>query len=151
MDDAWSQISRAFPDRTILLQIKTGYPHEVAIPEFAAACSEGLANVVHTTDPVYDLILTANTVVSDASTIIAELVELGTPVIMLDVLDNHRQSIYRQFPSLTERSAEAAVAKLRRLASGEETFEREAYRELINLDGPPYPEIVRSEMLRTDN
>ncbi len=136
----------AFPDRTILLQVKSGYPHDVAIPEFIAACTQGCSNVQAVSTPVYDLILSADMVVSDASTIVAELIELGTPVIMLDVLENHRQSIYRHFPGLSVRSAEEAVFALQRLISGEEIFDREKFQDLINLAGPLYTEIIRSEM-----
>lgn len=139
--------AKAFPDRTILLQVKRGYPHEVAIPDFISACTEGVSNVEYTTTPVYDLILTADMVVSDASTVIAELIELGTPVLMLDVLENHLQSIYRQFPGLTVRTAKETIATLRGWDSGELIFDRMAFKDLINLDSPLFTDVIRAEMI----
>ena len=71
--------AETFPDRTILLQVKSGYPHDSLIPGFIDDCRRDLANVVHATDPVYDLVSRADFIVSDPSTIIAEAIQLGTP------------------------------------------------------------------------
>ncbi|CAA7614524.1 hypothetical protein [Magnetospirillum sp. SS-4] len=131
-----------FPDRTILLQVKSGYPHDTLTPGFIENCRQGLANVVHVTDPVYDLVARADMIVSDPSTIIAEAIQLGTPTLMIDVIPGQKTSIFREFPGLCADSAEAVAERLGAWADGRETFERERFAALVNLDRRPYPEIV---------
>ena len=134
--------AESFPDRTILLQVKSGYPHDTLIPAFIEDCRRGLANVVHATGPVYDLVSRADYVVSDPSTIIAEAIQLGTPTLMIDVIAGQKTSIFREFPGLCATSAEAVVAQLRRWSDGVETFEPERFAGLVNLDKRPYHEVV---------
>lgn len=138
-----------FPDRTILLQVKSGYPHDTLTPGFIEECRQGLANVVHVTDPVYDLVARADMIVSDPSTIIAEAIQLGTPTLMIDVIPGQKVSIFREFPGLCADSAEMVVERLSAWAGGGETFEPRRFAELVNLDRRPYPEIVR-EVLRAE-
>ena len=135
-----------FPDRTILLQVKNGYPHDGLIPDFIEACRQGLPNVRHATDPVYDLVSRADFVVSDPSTIIAEAIQLGTPTVMIDVIPGQKVSIFREFSGLCATSAEAVVAQLQRWSDGTETFEPERFAGLVNLDRCPYHRHVCAEI-----
>jgi hypothetical protein len=137
-----------FPERRILLQVKSGYPHDTLIPGFIEQCRQGLANVVHVSDPVYDLVARADMIVSDPSTIIAEAIQLGTPTLMIDVIPGQKVSIFREFPGLCAASAESVVAQLARWAEGSETFERERFAGLVNLERRPYSEIVQAVMVQ---
>ena len=138
--------AESFPDRRILLQVKSGYPHDSLIPDFIEDCRRGLANVVHVADPVYELVSRADYVVSDPSTIIAEAIQLGTPTLMIDVIPGQKKSIFREFPGLCATSAEAVVAQLKRWSDGVDTFERERFAGLVNLNKRPYHEVVCAEI-----
>ncbi|KIL97740.1 hypothetical protein CCC_00801 [Paramagnetospirillum magnetotacticum MS-1] len=130
--------AEAFPERTILVQIKRGYPHDAQIAAFIEECSHGLANVVYTTEPVYDLISRADYVISDPSTIVVETIQLGTPVLNLDIMPDTKTSIFHEFPGLCVSSAEETVAQLRRWISGEESYDPSRFSALVALTRQPY-------------
>ncbi|OAN49294.1 hypothetical protein A6A04_04040 [Paramagnetospirillum marisnigri] len=138
--------AQAFPDRRIALQVKSGYPHDELIPAFIEDCRRGLANVAHVTDPVYDLVLRADMIISDPSTIIAEALQLGIPTAMIDVIPGQKLSIFREFPGLCLTTAEAVVERLKAWIDGTEVFDSSRYDTLVNLDKRPYHEMVCEKM-----
>lgn len=138
-------IAEAFPQYAVEVKLKRP-PETPAAQTFAAACAEGLGNVRFVTTPAADLIARARYVLSDPSTVVTESIHYGVPTLFLDFVAGHQVCLYRDFPGLTVRDAEAAVARLRAWEEGRERFRREAYADLIDLSGRWVFDMVREVM-----
>ena len=137
---AWSEpemvhmvraVAEAFPERVVLVQFKEGFVSREMSRQLIDRCSEGLANVVHTTENVYDLLDRAKYLVSDISTFVAEAIRSGMVTIVADLLDQEF-NCYRLFPGLCVAQAGELVEKLRALESGMATYPRKKYFELLD-------------------
>lgn len=140
-------IAKAFPDRKVLLQIKGGLSYaDEGAPTHIEACRQGLNNVVSITGDIYELLRSARYALSDASTIIAEAIQLGVPIYMMDVIPGHKSAIFRNFPGLCLTKAEQAVAELEALESGKKTYPRDDFAELIDLSDAVIYDTIRRDM-----
>lgn len=139
-------VAEAFPDYTVLLQVKKGYPHDRHIPALVEAARKDRPNVVHTNESVYQLVLEAAYALSDASTIVAEAIQVGVPTLMLDIIPEHETCVFREFPGLCLTSAEDLVAALRDLLAGNKTYPRDAYRDLVEMSDTVIYDVIREDM-----
>lgn len=148
-DPQWRDIFRAtaaaFPDRTVLLQVRKDYLADPGVPEFIAACLDGLPNAGHTTDGAYDLVRRAACVLSDASTIIAETIQLGVPIFMVDILGQD-SCIYRTLPGLCLSDAGQVTAAVAGVISGDQPYRQDLYGAIIDTSGDVIYDVIRKDM-----
>lgn len=139
-------IAEAFPEREILIQLKRGYISDEKIEGFATDWGAGHSNVSQTTESIYALMARARYYISDVSTVIAEAMHLGVPVLFADVIDQE-YSVYREFPGLSIRTADEMVERLRALEEGREIYPHELYQKLMDLDhGNTIYDLVRDDV-----
>jgi hypothetical protein len=139
-------LAKTFPDYNILVQVKLGYPHDRDVPRYVDACKAGLKNVQYVTDPVYELVLKTQYLVTDASTIISEALQLAVPTFMLDIIPNHETCIYREFDGLCHRTAEGIVQKIGAIMNRSEQYPFDDYAGLYNSSETIIYDIIRSDM-----
>ncbi len=136
----------AFPDHQIWVQAKAGYAHERLVPDFIAACAADLENVTHVTGDPYALVLRASFVISDASSIISECLQVGVPTLMFDILANHETCLYREFPGLCVTSADEALTSLTSFIRDGRAYPFERYGDLYNDGDQPIYDIIRTDV-----
>jgi hypothetical protein len=138
-------LAEAFPDRQVLLQIKTALLNSPTAQKYILDCCANLANVVHVTDPVSLLFRKARYAFSDPSTVIPEALQLGLFVFFADVLPYQRTCILRNFPFLCVDGAGSAVMRIRSIEDGSARYQREDFANLTNLSGRTFIDIVRNK------
>ncbi|MHA1598164.1 MAG: hypothetical protein ACTSV1_05525 [Alphaproteobacteria bacterium] len=111
-------LAAEFTDRTVWLQVRRKVGDRGQSKAFVESCTRGLVNVVPTTDGLFDLIARARYAFSDPSTVILENVQFGVKAFMIDVLKDHKKSIYRNFPGLCVTTPAEAVARIHDIESG---------------------------------
>lgn len=152
---AWSEpemvhmvraVAMAFPNRTVLLQLKRGFVSDENTSRLISECGEGLDNFIYTTEDVYDLLDRAKYHVSDISTFVAEAIRSGMITFLADLLDQEF-NCYRLFPGLCATKAEDLVEKLRALEAGEATYPHKKYFELLDCEhGEIGYDLLRNEI-----
>ena len=123
-------VAKAFPERKVVLQFKTGFVSEDDTERLVRECGEGLDNFEHTTDDVYALLPRAKYHISDNSTFLVEAIRFGMMTFLADLIDQEF-NCYRLFPGMTAKTAEELVGKLKAIESGEATYPRQEYFELL--------------------
>ncbi|NQU59342.1 MAG: hypothetical protein HQ513_19090 [Rhodospirillales bacterium] len=123
--------AEAFPERKIILQFKSGFVSDGETQRLVRECGEGLDNFEHTTENVYVLLARAKYHISDISTFVAEAIRSGMTTFLADLLDQEF-NCYRLFPGLALNTAEQLVEKLKALESGQETYPRKKYFDLLD-------------------
>ena len=123
--------AKAFPDRKIVLQFKGGFVSASETDRLVRECGAGLDNFEHTTENVYVLLARAKYHISDISTFVAEAIRSGMMTFLADLLDQEF-NCYRLFPGLALSTAEQLVEKLKILESGQETYPRKKYFDLLD-------------------
>ncbi|MDO8607447.1 MAG: hypothetical protein Q7R40_12995 [Phaeospirillum sp.] len=140
------ETAEAFPDYEIWVQAKAGYAHDRLVPDYIAACRQSLSNVHHATGDVYQLVLRAGYVVTDASSVISECLQVGVPTLMFDAIADHETCLYREFPGLCITNADDMLAALKRLIRDGEPYPIEAYADLYNASGRLIYDIIREDL-----
>lgn len=123
-------VAEVFPQRKVRLQFKRGFVNDVDTDRLVHECGAGLDNFEHTTDDVYALLPDAKYHISDISTFVSEAIRAGATSFVADLLDQEF-NCYRLFPGLAFTKAEDLVRKLKALESGEVTYPRQEYFELL--------------------
>jgi hypothetical protein len=139
-------LAMAFPDKKVLLQVK---PHFLARPvgkKFVENCTAGLANVVPTEDSVYDLILRAQYVISDPSSVVTEAIQFGANGFCFDMPERQKENILREYRGLTIGHGEEAIDRIKGIENGSWAYPLVEYAELIDLSGRTFYDSVRCDM-----
>jgi hypothetical protein len=139
-------LGEAFPERTIWLQVKSFFVDRPCGQKFLVACQNGLTNVKHTREPVFDMFPKASYTFSDPSTVIVEALQFGCMSFMADVSRYHKDSLHREFPGLCVTSGEEAVIRIRSIEDGTWQYPRDSYGELIDLSGRVFFDIIREDI-----
>lgn len=140
------RLAAAFPDRKVLLQVKSTF---IDLPEgraFVAQCTEGLANVVPVRDGMFDLFAKARYSFSDPSTVVVEALQFGLHSFNLDICDIQKVSLLREYPDICVRRAEEAVARIRGIEDGSWRYPLERFADLVDLSGRVIHDVVRVDM-----
>jgi len=140
-----SEVASEFPEYRFLVKPKFINKTSLEASPFPGV---GLLadNIETTTLLASDLIASARYVLSDASSVITEAIHLGVPALMLDMIPNHPQCLYRDFPNLCVTSGIDAASQLKRWETGTEEFDRSIYSDLINLSNQWTFDIVSMDM-----
>ncbi|GAB6052576.1 hypothetical protein JCM17960_13960 [Magnetospira thiophila] len=139
------EICLAFPERRVLVKPKY-LDRSHTIDDLLDAIGRDVTNMEMTRRAAHDLMAGAAVVLSDASTVVTEALHLGRPTLMLDMLTDHRQCLYRDFPGLCVRTAEGAVTQITKWFKGSETFDRNHYNDLIDVSGRWFIDIIREDL-----
>jgi hypothetical protein len=139
-------LARAFPERKILLQVKHNFVETAPGRAYAAACAEGLGNVVLVGAGRLDVAERASYVFSDPSTILIETMQLGIPSFMIDVIPYHRTCIFRDYPGLCVRSANEAAERIRGIEIGNRPYPWRSYADLLPPEGRSMVDIVGEDL-----
>jgi hypothetical protein len=139
-------LAKAFPNRTIWLQIKINYRSFQRATKFIEDCSRGLKNVVYTTEWPRALFSRASYAVSDASTTVIEALQFGLASFMADIHPDHEVCLYREFDGLCIKSARTLIERINNIENGSWKYSRESYGELIDLSGRPFTDIILEDI-----
>ena len=138
-------LGAAFPDRTILLQVR-GYLNmrqRESVKRFIRDCTEGLDNVVYAPETPYELIGKSKYAFSETSTVIMECIQFNVSAFMMDVYPIQKTSIFRNYPGLSVKTPEEAVARIRDIESGAWDYPRDELGGLVEMSGEPIYDIIR--------
>ena len=150
-DDKTVEIIRAlgetFTDRTVWLQVRGKVSKAGQSQAFIERCSNGLANVIPTSDDIFDLIARARYAFSDPSTVILENAQFGVKAFMIDVLKDHKKSIYRNFPGLCVKTPAEAIARIKDIEGKAWTYpEGDDIADLVEIGDTHFLDYVRTGM-----
>lgn len=146
LHDFVRKMAQAFPDRTIHLQVKSYFTNKRDTQDFVASCLAGLNNVVYVPGiPSSTLFPKVGYIFSDPSTAVLDGIRYGLPSFMIDVVPQHEQCLFRDYPGLTVASAQDAIDRVLSLETGRWRFPRERYEELIDLTPVLFADRVRAE------
>ncbi|MBM3950489.1 MAG: hypothetical protein FJ311_03445 [Rhodospirillales bacterium] len=136
-------LARHFPDRDILLQVKSTFVDTEAGQRFTAACAEGLANVRPVRAPMFELFERARYSFSDPSTVVVEALQFGLYSFFADVAPMQKTSLLREFEGLAVKSAAEAAQRIAGIENGTQPYRRALYADLIDLSGCTIFDAVR--------
>ncbi len=139
-------VAAAFPDRKILLQTKKLWDGTEAGRAFVEECMSGVDNVFPVSGPLHELFGDVRYVLSDPSTIIVEALEFGRTALMYDVLDYHRECIFRDFKGLCVKTGAEAVRRITSIEAGSEFYRPGDYASLTNLTDQTYLDVIREQV-----
>jgi hypothetical protein len=138
-------LAEAFPDRKVLLQIKTVLLKSPTAEKYILDCCENLPNVIHVTETVSSLFRKARYAFSDPSTVIPEALQMGLIVFFADILPYQRTCVLRNFPFLCVDGPDSAIKRIRCIEDGSAQYRRQDFASLTNLSGRPFIDIVRDQ------
>lgn len=139
-------VAAAFPERKILLQAKKMWDGTEARQAFVDDCTSGMSNVHPVSGPPHEIFKDIRYVLSDPSTIVLEALEFGRTAFMYDVLDFHRECIFRDFKGLCVKSGAEAARRIISIEKGTETYRPEEYASLTNLTDRTFLDVIRAEV-----
>lgn len=132
--DITRKIALAFPDRkvTIKLKYRRDYIGAKRYDPYLERLGQLPANVQLTDlGRPYDMMNRATYSFSGLSTVVAEAVQMGMVSFFIDVYRPDQDIFFRDFPELCVTSAEMAINRIRQIESGEWTYPRDAFADLI--------------------
>ena len=139
-------LARAFPERTVWLQVKSIFVDKPAGQAFIKDCQKDRPNVRHTYDGLFDIFPKVRYSFSDPSTVVVEAMQFGCISFMTDVSPIQRVSLHREFPGLCVTSGDDAATRIRKIEAGTWHYPRDSYGELVDLSGRVFFDIVREDM-----
>lgn len=126
-------IADAFPDKTILLQMKpVTFLSKAELEKLVGVYCGDHENIQLSDAPIYDLVNQAKYHISDISSVVAESIHRGAYCFVADVL-GHQSCCYRDFPELCVRTASEAVSQIQKIERGETRYRREEYMKFLGL------------------
>ena len=145
------EMAEAFPERTIYLQMKTTFVNQEFGKEFIEACCRGLANIEHTTAPLFDLFRMAKYGFSDPSTVVVEGLQFGQITFFADIMPEQQACIYRYFPAACVTSAKAGAVRIRDLERNPDENLRQSLSELVHFSTTPFFDVLKKDMGQIKN
>ena len=128
-------LARAFPNRTIFLQIKGPFLRHQSGRDFAYACSRELPNVELAEATVYELFTKARYAFSDPSGVIIEALQFGLYSFFADVWPGVKQSVLRDFEGFCLSNSDQAAERIRQIESGAWRYPGQDYGRYVDLSG----------------
>jgi hypothetical protein len=139
-------LAAAFPDRMVILQVKSNFLGVPGTEAFIAGCREGLANVEYTTDPVYDIFFRARYGFSDPSSVVVEAMQFGMISFAFDLPHVQATNVNREYPGLCVTTAEDAIARICAIEAGTWRYPVESFQDAVDLSGTVFFDRVRGDM-----
>lgn len=136
-----SQVAAHFTDRRLLLKMKPGRSQHDR-DKLATSFHNAPANLVSTTTDSYQLMLECSYAITSGSSTTVESLSFGLPTFVIDVDPSLRAMYYRNFPGLTVNDAETIISRIEAIEAGTQSFDFNAFSELVVLDGPHPSETI---------
>lgn len=139
-------LSAAFPERKIILQVKSNFYNLQEGRAFVDRCREGLANVVYTSDSVYDVFLRARYGFSDPSSVVLEAMQFGMISFAIDLPHVQVTNVNREYPGLCVETVDQAIIRIRDIESGTWRYPIETFQDVVDMSGVVFFDRVRRDM-----
>ena len=139
-------LASAFPDRKIILQVKTNFDGVPGTQEFIDRCRKGLPNVEYSSDSVYDIFFQARYGFSDPSSVVVEAMQFGMISFAFDLPHIQATNVDREYPGLTVKPPEEAIARIRAIEQGTWRYPIEDFQDVVDLSGMVFFDRVRRDM-----
>lgn len=140
------RLAQSFPDRRLLLQVKSTFINLPMGQDFIAACTRDLPQVVAVGDSMFDLFAMARYSFSDPSTVVVEAMQFGLMSFNVDILPEQRVSLLREFDGLCVTCADQAADRIRSIEDGSWKYPRECYKQLVDLSGWVIFDAIRRDL-----
>jgi hypothetical protein len=139
-------LAETLPTYKIFLQVKFNFVETETGRRFIDACTEGLHNVSHTRESVFNLFRQGRYIFTDPSTLISEALKMRLNCFAIDILSYHKSSILRDFPEICVSSGVDAGNRIKEIESGERQYPRESFAGLSDLSDTPIFDVIRREV-----
>lgn len=138
-------LAKAFPDKTIWLQIKRNYAKWHG-EDFARDCSDGLPNVIYTENSLFQVLQRSRYAVSDSSNAALDALFMNIVTFVADVSAVHEECIFREYPGFCVNTADSVISHIRDIEAGTAIFDTSRFDDLVYLTAPTVQERLCADM-----
>lgn len=138
--------ARAFPDRTVFVNVKQDRKHGVYLDMFEKMLADGPSNLQEWTGRSYDLFYRCSFGLTEGTTMAAELIQVGIPTFVMDFDPRWKRPYYRDFPGLCVTEIDQAIDRIRAIEAGETEYPFHLYADMIDLSGRVIWDMIREDM-----
>ena len=139
-------LATAFPDRTVILQIKETFVNKESGQKFAAECARNLPNVELTKEGLFSLMSKAQYAFSDPSTMVVEALQFGQFSFCIDLTPEGNNSLFLDYPEICVSDANDAAERIRSIETGRAEYPVEKLGDLIDLSGRVFLDVIRGDI-----
>lgn len=140
------EVSRAFPDKTLYLNVKSSYLHGAFLEKIERCVAARPGAIVIDQGRSYHRFAECAYIVTESTTLTAEAIQFGVVPVVLDLSDRIKFLVYREYPELCVHSAAQAIERIRRFEEGRESLEPPRYAGLITIPDRDYLDILHDRM-----
>jgi len=141
------EIAHRFPDRKVFLNIKTKKYITGAFGDALTRLLERAPeNLILNEQRSYELLLDCQYVINESSTLTAEAAQFGLCAFVLDPDQRTKNLYYRRIPEICLTSSARIADRIRQIEAGEWKYPRDRFGSIINLTGPVFWDLVRTDM-----
>ena len=139
-------MARAFPDKTIHLQVKAAYLRTALGQQFVRRCQELASNIVLYDGSIYDLFTQVQYYFSDPSAVVAEAAQFAVYSFFIDLSTLQKKSPLRNIPSMCIRSAAEGIARIEQLEDGVWHYPFDEVGEYVHLSDRSFADQLRDDL-----
>jgi hypothetical protein len=139
-------LASAFPDKTILLQIKETFVNKESGRRFATECARGLANIELTKERPFSLMSKARYAFSDPSTLVVEALQFGQFSFCIDLTPEGSNSLFLDYPEICVSGPNDAAERIRSIETGRAEYPLGKFGDLVDLSGRVFIDVIRGDM-----
>lgn len=139
-------MATAFPDRTILLQIKKTFFRKESGRKFASDCTRGFSNVEVAKEGFFTLISKARYAFSDPSTMVVEALQFGQLAFCVDLMPEGNNSLFLDYPEICVHDPKDAARRILSIETGESEYPLKKFTDLTDLSGRVFFDVVRKDL-----
>lgn len=146
--DVARTLAIAYPDRRVYFQVKGNHRNKPAGLAMRARATDGLPNVVDTSENAYSLMQQAWYIISNPSTVVAEAIQLGCRTFVTDPPGYQESNYFRDFPEICIGGADDLLTRIKALESGGTHYPRQEFLTWIGADDTPAYACIRKQFGR---
>lgn len=136
-------VAERFPERKIYVQVRE--KHAYRADEFIRACTENCANIEIVLNRPYSIFNKISYAFSDPSTIIIEAVQRKIFTFFLDVFEDQRECLFRDFPLLPVHDPREAIRRIEEIEGGKR-YDFTQLSELADMSGKYFLDILLDDL-----
>lgn len=139
------RVAEHFQDRLVYIKMKASRRAD-QVAHYKTLMCDAPINVVAYIDPIpYELLLNV-TYALGSSTPVAEAIQFRVVSFAFDTDSEIKHLYWRDFPGLTVSGAEDIIRRIENIESGKESYDFQAFNELIRVDGPDIFDVIREDI-----
>ena len=139
-------LAQDFPNRRILIQVKSNFINTKPGQDFINACTLNLQNVFLKTDPIYTLFNKAQYVFSDPSTAVIEAVQFGSYAFATHVSATRNPDILIKMPGFCVTSGKHASQRIHDIESESWQYPVDEISKFVDLRGQFFCDTIRKDI-----